>query len=650
MTRWLLAVALGLVAAWLGYGRALSVKGGSAHTMRPAIFGLAALRALAVAFVAAVLFAAPWGRATPLPPLVAIDVSRSPLRAAGDDSTAGTAWRTAIADSLRAARALADASTPVVFVGDSLRDVPHDALTAMRPVDASSRVRAAVDRAASLGRALILVTDGQVDDAESLADAPAGSRVITLPTSTRGDIALSELAAPGTATGGDTIAVGVTAIAGPKATVDGTVTLLLDGSAAASVPLPALAAGSTTRLNARVALPRGAKLSLLQAAVQVSGDVEPRNDTLGIAVEVGDRPAAVFVSTAPDLDVREALGVLRGALDVPTRAYLRLAPGVWRVEGTLAPVAESEVRTRAREAGLLIVHGDTAWGSTLGTGTTTAGSPLARALWVPASPTALARAGENARTPEWYALDAPTSPLFAALSMLPFDSLPPVTLAGPARGTFDVLRARLGRRGEPIAAISGTDANGARTVVVSGSGWAGWSLRGGRSREAFTALWGAIFDWLSAGRGDVRAARPVAGMLREGDAVQWRRGGADSVVALRVSRRVARGAAAASTSASAPAVAEPPLTVRFTAGRFEAPAGQLPAGVYDVTAPGGASLLVVNASREWVPRPATASVPTVRAIGSTGDAPRLADKGWPFVLALLLLCAEWIGRRYVGQR
>lgn len=645
MTRWLLAVALGLLAAWLGYGRALSAKGGSSHTLRPAVFGLAALRALAVIFVAAVLFAAPWGRATPLPPLVAIDVSRSPLRAAGDDSTASAAWRKAVADSLTAARALADAQTPLVFVGDSLRDMSHDALSSMRPSDAASRVRAAVDRAASLGRTLILVTDGQVDDAEALADAPAGSRVITLPSSTRGDVALSELAAPATATGGDTIAVGVTAVAGAKATGDGTLTVLLDGSAVASVPIPALAAGSTTRLNARVALPRGAKLAVLQAAVQVSGDVEPRNDTLGIAVEVGDRPAAVFISTAPDLDVREALGVLRGALDVPTRAYLRLAPGVWRVEGTLAPVAESEVRTRAREAGLLIVHGDTAWGSTLGNGAAgTRGAPLARALWVPASPTAIARAGENARTPEWYALDAPASPLLAALSMLPFDSLPPVTLAGPARGRFDVLRARLGRRGEPVAAIAGTDANGARTVIVSGSGWAGWSLRGGRSREAFTALWGAIFDWLSAGRGDVRAARPVAGMLREGDAMQWRRGGADSVVNLRVSRRAGRSAAATTDTTT------PPLTVRFTAGRFEAPAGQLPAGVYDVAAPGGASLLVVNASREWVPRPATASVPVVRATGAAGDAPRLADKGWPFVLALLLLSAEWIGRRYVGQR
>jgi hypothetical protein len=34
----------------------------------------------------------------------------------------------------------------------------------------------------------------------------------------------------------------------------------------------------------------------------------------------------------------------------------------------------------------------------------------------------------------------------------------------------------------------------------------------------------------------------------------------------------------------------------------------------------------------------------------SSDAPRLADAGWPFVLALLVLCGEWIGRRAVGYR
>jgi hypothetical protein len=176
---------------------------------------------------------------------------------------------------------------------------------------------------------------------------------------------------------------------------------------------------------------------------------------------------------------------------------------------------------------------------------------------------------------------------------------------------------------------------------VSGSGYAGWALRSGRSAEAFGALWGAIFDWLAAGRGDLRAARPVAALLRAGDPVVWRRGGADSLVVVRLSRRgPASGASGASDS----------LTLRFTGSRFETTSPSLVAGVYDVQAEGGNSVLVVNASPEWVPR-----IPTVRdgplsRGGLSSDASRLADSGWPFVLALLLLCGEWIGRRAGGYR
>jgi hypothetical protein len=34
----------------------------------------------------------------------------------------------------------------------------------------------------------------------------------------------------------------------------------------------------------------------------------------------------------------------------------------------------------------------------------------------------------------------------------------------------------------------------------------------------------------------------------------------------------------------------------------------------------------------------------------TRGAPRLLDASWPFVVILLLLSAEWIGRRSGGQR
>jgi hypothetical protein len=620
--RWILALALGIAAAWLAYGRV-----GALARSRATLLG--ALRALAVTIVAAILFGAPSAPPRPAAPLVAIDVSASSRRAVGDENSVVNAWRERLAE---AAKRDAPGTDAFVIVGDSIRDISASDMAALRSDDQGSRVRAAVDRAASLGRPLVLLTDGEVDDAESLAEAPAGSIVRVLANTPRTDGAIADMAVPSNATAGDTISVAATVTAGALATPDAQWRVAVEGLAPVVLPVPALAALTSTRVTTTITLPRGARSAMVRAVLLVPGDAEPRNDTLSSTIDIGDRPSAVFVSTAPDLDVREALVVLRGALNVPTRAFLRLAPGVWRVEGSLAPISEADVKTQAGAAGMLIVHGDTAWRPRAAIRSATG----AKALWIPAPPTAIARAGEVARTPEWYASGVPASPLASALAGLPLDSLPPLTLAGPATGSIPVLTAQLGKRGEAVPAIAARTENGVRTIVVSGSGYAGWALRGGRSAEAFGALWGAIFDWLAAGRGDVRAARPMAALLRAGDAVAWRRGGADSIVSVQLRRRGDTGVDS--------------LTLRFAGASFETTSPALAAGVYDVQAEGGPSVLVVNASREWVPRAPTVRDGVLSRGALSSDAPRLADAGWPFVLALLLLCGEWIGRRAAGYR
>ena len=621
MIRWTLALALGAAVAWLAYGR-----GGGPR--RLSVLALATLRAAAVVLIAAMVFGAISSRPKPVSPLVAVDASASWLRGVGDDSLAVKSLREIVS-------AEANQSDQLVLVGDSLREISEADARKLLPDDGASRARVAVDRAAALGRPLVLVTDGELDDADALAEAPPGSRLRVPARTAKRDVAVSEIVLPNAATAGDTLQLSVLLVAGGAGSVDGSLRLLLDGAPVRSAPVAALAPYSSTRVTLPLTVPRGARIALVQAALQVAGDAEPRNDTLSAALEIADRPPAVFISTAPDLDVREALVVLRGALQLPTRAYLRLAPGVWREEGTLAPMREDEVRSRALNAGMLILHGDTNW-------VPRAVARGARALWTPAQPTAAARPGEFARTAEWYASGAPASPLASVLSGLPFDSLPPLTVAGPARGGFTVLTVKLGKSGAAVAAIAGREDAGARTLIVSGSGYAGWALRGGRSAEAFTALWGAMFDWLSAGRGDIRAARPVVSSVRVGEAVRWRRGGADSLVTVVLTRRGAPPSAALRSDT---------LRLRFAGTSFEtSSATALVAGTYDVRAVGGPSVLVVNASREWVPRAPTArDGPLSRGTAST-DAPRLSDAWWPFVLALVLLCVEWIGRRYAGLR
>jgi hypothetical protein len=93
------------------------------------------------------------------------------------------------------------------------------------------------------------------------------------------------------------------------------------------------------------------------------------------------------------------------------------------------------------------------------------------------------------------------------------------------------------------------------------------------------------------------------------------------------------------------------MTVRFgrDANIVETPG--LAAGLYDVTVRGGATLLVVNPSREWLPRaPRLSSGAAKGGAFSADTAPRLRGMGWPYAVAILLLCAEWILRRRRGMR
>ncbi|MBL0171437.1 MAG: hypothetical protein IPP90_12015 [Gemmatimonadaceae bacterium] len=167
MNRWLIAIALGVLVAWLAYARAATPG------QRSRVLLLALLRGVAVAIVAALFLGAPAAPPRPAAPLIAIDASASWRRAGGDDSTTVRALRTQW-EAVVNAHAESDA---LVLLGDSLRDVSRSEISRLLPADAATRVRPAVDRAAALGRPLVLVTDGELDDADALSDAPVGSQV-----------------------------------------------------------------------------------------------------------------------------------------------------------------------------------------------------------------------------------------------------------------------------------------------------------------------------------------------------------------------------------------------------------------------------------------------------------------------------------------
>ncbi len=472
------------------------------------------------------------------------------------------------------------------------------------------------------GRPLILLTDGELDDPGAIRQLPSRSRDEASVRPDERDLAIVSMDAPRGAVVGDTIEVQVAVRAGALKSTGASLTIQLGGATVARAVLDSMPARGEQRKTVRFPVGAAEGGLALVAVVQTAGDSEPRNDTLGTALDVTRSPGAVLVSSSPDYDSRFLLPVLRGTVSLPTRAYYRVAPNSWRGEASLTSVSEAEVRRILRAAPLAIIHGDTAvFGSPR---TATTGALM---LITPPADT----------SGEWYPAAAPPSPVSAALSGIAWDSLPPIEAsARMSNGEWSALAAARAREPDRHSVISGTDSP-RRVVTVGASGFWRWHFRGGASADAYAALWGSIFDWLAEARSDVRSAVPAEGIVRAGERMRWHQGAtaASSVVA--VLRRLGDSASVDS------------ILLRFGADGIAESAAPAP-GKYDVAVAGGSALLVVNASRELLPRPPAVVSGGVGRAAAAGDAPRLRDSGWPYLVVLLALCAEWLVRRRIGLR
>ena len=614
MTRWLLAAIIGLMIAALHYGRSLrrSAERAAPRAHGARLFGVdariaaALLRSVAATLIAAMLLAAPSGRARPQHPLVALDVSASWTR--GDPAL--SAWRKAAA----AASSLAAGDSMLLF-GDSIR---RAAKPPSRPAHSHSLIAPVLDAARDEHRALVIVSDGEFSDGGTL---PAGTRLTIVPRGAAADVAVVSLAAPPRAAPGDTVPVRVSIRAGSRPLADAAVSVAFAGATAVTARSGPLGSFAERELTASVVAPRGEREELLRATASTGGDGEPRNDTLATIVEITRAPVAVLVSSSPDPDARAALEALSGALSARPRGFYQVAPGAWRDATTLRAVGAAEVRAAASAAPLLVLHGDT---TVLGEPSRVARSALV--LMIPGD------AGDL----EWRARSRDDSPLAPSLAGIAWDSIPPIELPATApRGEWIALEARaIGAASRPV--VAGGEANGRRHLVVAASGLWRWRARGGPARDAYDALWGAIADWSTSVAVDARPALPMRRGIREGDPVGWQRTGTDSVVALTL-------------RSSDDSVARP-LTLRFAGDARTATTPPLPAGRYTATMRGGTASFVVNASEELLPmRPSVHAIAPGAAPGGV-PAPPLGERWWAYVLALAALCGEWIIRRRAGLR
>jgi hypothetical protein len=397
----------------------------------------------------------------------------------------------------------------------------------------------------------------------------------------------------------------------------------MDGRTVATAPLDSLGAFAERTVVLRFVPSGGAGDRELRATIQSLGDREPSNDAGSAVIDVTTAAAAVLVSSSPDLDARELGAMLRGTVALPAKSYLRVAPGQWREDGSLAPVREETVRRAVQAAPLVVLHGDTAL-----FGPPRSITRGALALVAPPPP----------NSGEWFATGAPLSPMSTSLTGMAWDSLPPLEVSAsmPSDVQFEVLEARRARRLDRRVAIAGWE-RPRRIIVAGAAGFWRWRFRGGVGSEAYTATWGSIFDWLAGERSDVRAAVPATSAVRAGDPIIWQRGtDPDSVISAVLVRR---GGTVADT-----------VPLRFGGTNTTAESSPLTPGIYDVTTRGGTSLLVVNPSSELLPRRPTVRSGTYGTRAARGERPRAQDYSWLFGAALIALCSEWILRRRAGLR
>lgn len=602
MLSWLLAILAGAAVALVSYGSAV-------RSNSPWLWIAAFLRAAAIALLTAAVLDAPLGLQRRLAPVVLLDASASWLRS-GDTA----AWRAAQDTARRLSR------DSVVLFGAT----PRLAAVPSAPDDQASHLQPALVQALGSGRSVVVITDGEIDDGSTALNAlPGGSRIVVPERGRFRDVAVVSADAPRFVSTGDSIGVRVSIGSGSGGAGSGTLTMYLGGRLVASTAVDSMPA-----LSERVELLRGFwdgredGPSVLQLVARFDGDSEVRNDTLNSAVDLSTTPGVVFVSTSPDLDSRYALAVLHGTLALPTRAFLRVASGNWRLEGPLTQVDESEVRRSVSNAPVVIIHGDTAM----------LGSPreLTRG--------SLALISTVTDGGDWYPVGTPSSPLAAALSGIPWDSLPPVEASARLpRGDWEGLEVRRGRQAERRMLVSGTDSP-RRIAVVGAAGLWRWAFKGGPSADAFEAFWGSVFDWLVAESADARAATPAASYVRAGEIVRWRKGtGADSMVDVLVTPR---GSTAQGDT----------IHLRFgpTGAAAESPA--LAPGLYDVSSEGGRSLLAVNASFEMIPRRPAVVTADIEGVAPAGERRGSRRTSGVFVTLVLILCTEWFLRRRLGLR
>ncbi|MGH7511468.1 MAG: hypothetical protein ACREOQ_00960 [Gemmatimonadales bacterium] len=480
--------------------------------------------------------------------------------------------------------------------------------------------------ASASDRPVVVVTDGEVEDAPDLPpDLLSRTTVRLFPRAARPDLALVRVTGPERVTAGDSIPLDVEVEAKGGTSADSvTLEATLGGKRLAARSLRMRSGGARGRLMLSSSA-AGPGEHVLHVALVGANDAEPRTDVRLHIVTVTPTPGVVLLAGPADWDSRFLYRTLREVAQLPVRGFARIDADRWRSMADLSVVPSETVRQAARRADLLIEMGS---GGALADGST------ARGVW-----TWLGGSDSSAMAGDWYLAPADASPVAGAFLGQPVDSFPPAIQLTPVQtqpGDWVALTAQLGRRGAQRPAVFGRQAGRVRHSVVAVDGLWRWAFRGGSSEQAYRTWVAATASWLLGGADSSRgSARPVRAVVSNGRPVvfEWTAPGPPLALGI------------AWSGGSAPQVD----TLRFDGSGHAAVWLDPGEYRYRLSGGGGGTVAVEGYSDELLPRPVTLRAHRGRSPAAAG---RRAARDWLWLFGLCIagLAGEWIARRRLGLR
>jgi hypothetical protein len=501
-----------------------------------------------------------------------------------------------------------------------------------------------------------VITDGALDDRAEIQLVAGrwglGVRELrTGPSIPR--VGIESVQAPTRLVGGDTARIRIEIVsdgASPRLPDSVAVELRVNGSLmdAASLRAPAPGRLASTELLFVAARHPTPTWERVEVALTTGGDPLVVSAGRQLWIEVSpESSGAVAVSLLADWELRFLLPVLERTVPGGAKGYVEIARGRFLEMGDRPRPVEDpgSIQRAIRAARLLVVHADlTALPDWL---TATMRSHPRKLLFVtgrgdvPGTSMRLERPLDGAWRP---AAPPPAGPVGALLYESPLESLPPIsslwTLQGAPEWTALEGRLRLGSETRPLV-VAGR--NGAALwAVASGTGYWRWAFRAGEPRRAYEGLISGLVGWLV----EDYALRPLEleTTPHAGQTLIWRVGAGVSDLNVTVVDQQADTVWAATPLAPEGVLSGPSLDE----------------GGFRILAHGTQRGVEFRQERPLQVDPDPAEVGP-RLIGEPLDlpaAPGSRDSGvargrrpvWPFLVAALLLCGEWVWRRQIGLR